>query len=110
MSKPIERPPLDWSVLHTFLGPEPKVPANAPDHVKRRPKRFAACQVSVATAGFDPKTKTDRVRFSMCLGWMENNEFKPVRNLPRDRVKEFSALLEEADAKCADLWASKSKG
>lgn len=104
MNKPrTERPPLEWSILHTFLGPEPKVPANVPDYIKRRPPRFAACQVSVATAGFDPKTKTDRIRFSLCLGWSENGEFKPLRNLPMDRWKEFKDVGDEAHAKAPSM-------
>lgn len=109
------RPSLEWQIAGVFTGPTPVVPENAPDHVKARAKRYAACQVSVASAGYDHKNQTDRIRFSYKLGWFDDEaqRFEPVSNLPDERVLEFIEALRVAssEAKVAHTNAiKKTKG
>jgi hypothetical protein len=94
----VRRPPLDWEVLHTYTLPEGKGP------------RAAACQVAVASAGYDHRNKIDVVRFSYCLGYVENDEFRAVRHIPDDRAVEFRDVFNFAmsDAKVRHANAVKA--
>jgi hypothetical protein len=72
------------------------IPERAPDHVKEKARRYAACQVSIASAGFDHKNKVDRVKFSYKLGWFVDEYFTPTSNIPDERALEFVEALQKA--------------
>lgn len=105
------RPPLEWQVAGVFVGPEPVVPDKAPEFVKAKARRYAACQVSVASAGFDHKNQVDRLKFSHKLGWLdpETQRFEPITNLPDERVAEFVVALQKAAAEAKIVHANSMK-
>lgn len=96
--------------MAVFLGPEPVVPDNLPEHVKVKARRYAACEVQIASAGFDHKLGVDRVKFSYRMGWEDNGQFVSTAHIPDERVAEFIEALQKAaaNAKVAHSNAVKS--
>ena len=109
-NRPPNRPGLEWEVLAVFtVDPAEPVPTDAPEHVKAKARRRAACQVSMAAAGFDHKLKIDRVEFSYRMGWDDNGTFVPLNFIPHRRGAEFLAALTKALAEAAVLHANAQK-
>lgn len=107
------RPPLEWEVLAVYEGPEPVLDPKMPERVREKAKRIAACQVSMASAGFDHRNNIDRVKFSYKLGFMDNGRFAPTSHIPDERVAEFVAVLQKASAEAKVVHANavkKTKG
>lgn len=105
------RPPLEWQTVGVFTGPDPIVPEKAPEHVKAKARRYAACQVSVASAGYDHRNQTDRVKFSYKMGWFDDatQRFEPVSNMPDERITEFLVALQKASSEAKLAHANSMK-
>jgi hypothetical protein len=99
-NRPNNRPGLQWTELAIFTSDT---------EVKGRGR--PSCQVSVAEAGFDHKTKTEKLKFSYSFGWEQDGKFMPLRHLPDENITEFLAegARASSEAKVSYLNALKKQ-